>query len=130
MYLGDELRAALIVGSKCWGFMSLHRERSSPNFTPAEAAFLAKLAPHLAEGLRTALLIGDGRAASPTPDGPGLVLLGEDLSLAAITPSAEAWLAEVAKGVGRARSSCPTRSTPSPPACWRWSVTTLTCRPT
>ena len=98
MDLGDELRAALIVGSKCWGFMSLHRERSSPNFTPAEAAFLAKLAPHLAEGLRTALLIGDGRAASPTPYGPGLVLPGEDLSLAAITPSAEAWLAEVAKG--------------------------------
>jgi hypothetical protein len=98
MDLGDELRATLIVGSKCWGFMCLHRERSSPNLTPAEAAFLAKLAPHLAEGLRTALLIGDGRAASPTPDGPGLVLLGEDLSLAAITPSAEGWLAEVAKG--------------------------------
>ena len=52
MDLGDELRAALVVGSKCWGFMCLHRERSSPNFTPAEAAFLAKLAPHLAEGLR------------------------------------------------------------------------------
>src|SRR5829696_5917642 len=61
MDLGDELRAALIVGSKCWGFMCLHRERSSPNFTPAEAAFLAKLTPHLAEGLRTALLIGDAQ---------------------------------------------------------------------
>jgi hypothetical protein len=48
MDLGDELRAALSVGSKCWGFMCLHRERSSPNFTPAEAAFLAKLTPHLA----------------------------------------------------------------------------------
>src|SRR5215210_2700718 len=56
--LGDELRAVLKVGSKCWGFMCLHRERSSPNFTPAEAAFLAKLTPYLAEGLRTSLLIG------------------------------------------------------------------------
>ena len=36
--LGDELRAALRIGSKCWGFMCLHRERSSPNFTSAEAA--------------------------------------------------------------------------------------------
>jgi DNA-binding CsgD family transcriptional regulator len=97
MDLGDELRAALVVGSKCWGFMCLHRERSSPNFTPAEAAFLAKLTPHLAEGLRTALLIGDGRVASAPPDGPGLLLLGEDLSLAAATPVAEGWLAEVAK---------------------------------
>jgi DNA-binding CsgD family transcriptional regulator len=96
MDLGDELRAALMVGSKCWGFMCLHRERSSPNFTPAEAAFLAKLTPHLAEGLRTALLIGDGRGTSLLPDGPGLVLLGDDLSLAAITSAAEGWLAEVA----------------------------------
>jgi DNA-binding CsgD family transcriptional regulator len=97
MDLGDELRAALLVGSKCWGFMCLHRERSSPNFTPAEAAFLAKLAPHLAEGLRTALLIGDARATSLPPDGPGLLLLADDLSLAAITPAAEGWLAEVAE---------------------------------
>ena len=44
--------------------MCLHRERSSPNFTPAEAAFLTKLTPHLAEGLRTALLIGDVHIAS------------------------------------------------------------------
>jgi DNA-binding CsgD family transcriptional regulator len=95
MDLGDELRAALVVGSKCWGFMCLHRERSSPNFTPAEAAFLAKLAPHLAEGLRTALLIGDARVTSFVPEGPGLVLLGEDLSLVATTPAAEGWLAEV-----------------------------------
>ncbi len=96
MDLGDELRAALSVGSKCWGFMCLHREHFSPNFAPAKAAFLAKLTPHLAEGLRTALLIGDGRVTSLPPEGPGLVLLGDDLSLAAITPAAEGWLSEVA----------------------------------
>jgi len=95
--LGDELRAVLKVGSKCWGFMCLHRERSSPNFTPAEAAFLAKLTPYLAEGLRTSLLIGSARATSLQPEGPGLVLLGDDLSLAAVTPAAEEWLAEVAE---------------------------------
>ena len=97
MDLGDELRAALVVGSKCWGFMCLHRECSSPNFMPAEAAYLAKLTPHLGEGLRTALLIGDAREAFLPPEGPGLVLLADDLSLAAITPTAEGWLAEVAK---------------------------------
>ena len=95
--LGDELRAALVVGSKCWGFMCLHRERSGPAFSPTEAAFLAKLTPHLAEGLRNSLLIGDRRSTPGPPDGPGLLLLGDDLSLAAITPSAEAWLAEVAQ---------------------------------
>jgi DNA-binding CsgD family transcriptional regulator len=95
MDLGDELRAALVVGSKCWGFMCLHRERSSPDFTPAEAAFLARLVPHLAEGLRKALLLGGSQATNPQPDGPGVVLLAEDLSLVAITPTAEGWLAEV-----------------------------------
>jgi DNA-binding CsgD family transcriptional regulator len=77
--------------------MCLHRERSGPDFTPAEAAFLAKLTPHLAEGLRAALLLGDSRSASPQPDGPGLILLADDLSLVAITPAAEGWLAEVAE---------------------------------
>jgi DNA-binding CsgD family transcriptional regulator len=96
--LGDELRAVLKVGSKCWGFMCLHRERSGPDFTPAEAALLARLAPHLAEGLRAALLLGDSRATSPPPDGPWLILLADDLSLVAITPAAEGWLAEVAEG--------------------------------
>src|SRR5215211_8406179 len=69
MDLGDELRAALVVGSKCWGFMCLHRERSGPDFTPGEAAFLARLVPHLAEGLRKALLLGGPRTASPQPEG-------------------------------------------------------------
>lgn len=97
MDLGDELRAALVVGSKCWGFMCLHRERSGPDFSPVEAAFLAKLTPHLAEGLRTALLIGEAKGASSPPDRPGLLLLGDDLSLVAITPAAEGWLSEVAQ---------------------------------
>jgi len=95
--LGDELRAALMVGSKCWGFMCLHRERSGPKFIPAESAFLAKLAPHLAEGLRTSLLIGNAKSTPSPPSGPGLVLLADDLSLVATTPAAEAWLAEVSR---------------------------------
>jgi DNA-binding CsgD family transcriptional regulator len=34
--LGDELRAALITGGTCWGFLCLHRDQSSPHFTLAE----------------------------------------------------------------------------------------------
>jgi DNA-binding CsgD family transcriptional regulator len=96
--LGDELRAALITGGRCWGFMCLHRERSSPPFSPAEMAFIGRLTSHIAEGLRSALLFGFGTTTTlPLPDEPGLLLLSEDLSMVAITPAAERWLAEVSE---------------------------------
>jgi len=92
--LGDELRAALITGGACWGFLCLHREQSSPHFTPAEVAFIGRLTSHMAEGLRTALLLGS-TARPQAPDEPGLLLLADDLSVVAITPTAERWLAEI-----------------------------------
>lgn len=93
--LGDELRAALISRNVCWGFLCLHRDRSSPPFTPAEAAFLQRLAPHLAEGLRNALLLGAATTAPFFDDAPGLLLLADDLSIVAITPAAELLLADL-----------------------------------
>jgi DNA-binding CsgD family transcriptional regulator len=94
--LGDELRAALITGGVCWGFLCLHRERSNPPFTAAEAAFLSRLTSHMAEGLRKALLLGDP-TESVVSDEPGLLLLADDLSVIAVTPGAERWLVEVAE---------------------------------
>jgi DNA-binding CsgD family transcriptional regulator len=92
--LGDELRAALVSGSICWGFLCLHRARSSPAFTPAEAAFVGQLAPHLAEGIRGALLL-DNAVGQWRPTGPGLLVLADDLTLVATTPPAEEWLEEM-----------------------------------
>jgi len=92
--LGDELRAALITSGVCWGFLCLHRDRSSPHFTAAEAAFIGRLTPHIALGLRKALLLGS-TTGPPLPDEPGLLLLAEDLSVVAITPAAQRWLTEL-----------------------------------
>jgi DNA-binding CsgD family transcriptional regulator len=76
-----------------WGVLCLHRELSGSGFTLAEAAFLEQIAPHLAEGLRTALLIDGG--AEPGFDGPGLVVLADDFSVASTTLTAEHWLADL-----------------------------------
>jgi DNA-binding NarL/FixJ family response regulator len=94
--LGDEMRAALVVDGVCWGFLCLHREQSSPHFTPAEASYLARLTPHIAEGVRSALLLGRTTVAQ-APDGPGLLILTEDFARVASTAAADRWLAEVAQ---------------------------------
>jgi DNA-binding CsgD family transcriptional regulator len=94
--LGDELRAALLTGGACWGFLCLHRERSSLPFTAAEAAFVGRLTPHIALGLRKALLLRS-TAGSAAPDEPGVLLLADDLSVVAITPAASRWLTEIAE---------------------------------
>src|SRR5215203_5572137 len=60
--LGDELRVALRVGGSCWGVLCLHRELSPTGFTGEEVAFLRGLAPHLGEGLRAAMLLGETQA--------------------------------------------------------------------
>ncbi len=122
--LGDELRAALITGGTCWGFMCLHRDQSSPHFTLAEAAYLARLTPHFAEGLRTALLLGR-TTGREVPDEPGLLLLDGDLSVVATTPAAERWLAEVAEADWPRKRDLPYAVCPWLAVCKRWSGTLM-----
>lgn len=86
--LGDELRAALISGTDCWGYLCLHREDGRLGFTPADRNALTRLAPHLAHAMRTALLL-DNTVATDATAHPGVVLLSPDLTLIAMTPEAE-----------------------------------------
>jgi GAF domain-containing protein len=67
--LGDEMRAVFVTNAACWGTLCLHREQAISEYTSAEAAFLAQLAPHIAEGLRKALLrdFRDGAAGATRP---------------------------------------------------------------
>ncbi|GAC1332626.1 MAG: LuxR C-terminal-related transcriptional regulator [Chloroflexota bacterium] len=92
--LGDELRAVLLVDGACWGVLCLHREKAVAAFTPAERTFLARVAPHIAVGLRTGLTIG-AVETSVHHDGPGLVLLNDDLSIIALSPAAEPLIDEL-----------------------------------
>jgi DNA-binding CsgD family transcriptional regulator len=95
--LGDELRVVLRVRGACWGFMCLHRERGAP-FTHEEALYLQQLAPHIADGIRTGMLLR-GVDMPDAADAPGIVVLARDGSLAGATPAAERWLDELDPGV-------------------------------
>ena len=86
--LGDELRAALITGSQCWGYLCLHRADHPLGFTQSEAALMARLGPHIAHALRQAMLLHRSPTAGDIAR-PGVVLLAHDLSVVASTPEAE-----------------------------------------
>ena len=97
--LGDELRAALVVGGHCWGYMCLHREDGAVGFTAAEADLLRRLAPHIAHALRQAVLL---HPAAPTVSHrPGVVVLDEHMELVASTPEADALLPLIGHGSTR-----------------------------
>lgn len=106
---GDqELIAALRTPSgEVWGALGLYREPESPLFDGEELELVRALAPHLAEGARRALLVGE--ATDPdAPDAPGLVVLSADWEVQSVTSGVERWLAELPDGdwaAGRLPSS-------------------------
>lgn len=95
MGLGDELRAAFVAGGSCWGVTCMTREAGSARFAEQDARVLSRIAPHIAEALRTSLLLAEA-SNRPDSNGPGVLILAEDLSVLGATPSAERWLEEVA----------------------------------
>jgi DNA-binding CsgD family transcriptional regulator len=75
------------------GGLPLHRADAEAGFSGQELAVLRKIAPHLAEGLRSSVIRervkGDG---SETPVTPGVIVLDGELQLVSINPEAERWL--------------------------------------
>jgi DNA-binding CsgD family transcriptional regulator len=113
--LGDELRAALVVDSRCWGYLCLHREDHELGFGPGDAALLARIGPHVAHGLRQAVLLHGPGGAALGPR-PGVVVLADEdlvagdlaagdlaaggLAVVGATPEAEALMSLVDGGAG------------------------------
>src|SRR3954464_1883239 len=90
--IGEDLRAALTIGGSTWGYLGLHRDPARP-FGDHEAAYLAGLTRHLAEGLRTALLLGGLDLDDDA--GPGVLLVGDDLRVRSVSPRAVELMAEI-----------------------------------
>jgi DNA-binding CsgD family transcriptional regulator len=98
--MGDELRIALVDAGLCWGFICLHRTFNSIPFSPEEMITLRALGPHLATGLRNALLLDRERPRAGS-EAPGIVTLSDDLSVVSVTANAAAWLEEMADSPAR-----------------------------
>ena len=92
--LADELRVALRTRQACWGVMCLHREAGATGFSPHDRDVVARIAPHVAEGLRRALLAGQARDPHPAL-GHGVVILDASGSVTSVNDAAERWLAQI-----------------------------------
>jgi DNA-binding CsgD family transcriptional regulator len=92
--LGDQLRSVCVDGSACWGYLALHRKKGDPDFTPAEAKLISSVSRQLAEGIRLSLLVENADDGND-PEGPGLVLLDDDLGVVGVNSAAERMLDQV-----------------------------------
>jgi len=104
----SELRTTFNLSGATWGVGAFDRLGDSPRFSDDEKAWLERVAPLVAGGLRRALLTQP--ALAPASRGPGLVVLDELGSVVSATAEAAAWLDEVDSGAGvaaRARSPIP-----------------------
>jgi DNA-binding CsgD family transcriptional regulator len=97
--IGDELRASFVTGGAGWGALGLYRDHRRNGFDDDEAALLAELSSHLADGVRRALLL-DGAPASTEELGPGLVVLDAASDVEEMNAAAPALLADIVEVAG------------------------------
>jgi DNA-binding CsgD family transcriptional regulator len=88
-----------------WGILALYRAPGQMEFTSQERELLQALAPHLAEGARRGLLVGEAKEPDQ-PEAPGLVVLTEAFEVESLTPGVERWLCQLPGG-GEAPATLP-----------------------
>jgi len=94
-----ELRAAFTIGGAAWGVGQFDRLGDAPRYTADEKAWLARVTPVVARGLRQALVAQP--AAEARTRGPGIVVLDLEGRVLTATQEAEGWLQEVGPPVHR-----------------------------
>ena len=72
---GYELRGAFGTGTQLWGGLALWREKGRPDFATREVAFVGRVAPHIAVGLRAATLQQDLHDDQVSDDTAGVLIL-------------------------------------------------------
>jgi DNA-binding CsgD family transcriptional regulator len=101
--LGHHLRTVLSEHQTPWGFLCFLRETRSPAFAEREAALMVRLAPHLLEGIRLAVLL-DRAGGMLDPEaggdeaalGPGVVVIGTNGRIGTKNGAGTAYLRDLA----------------------------------
>src|SRR5215213_4118082 len=87
-----EMRAAFVSRRRAWGAVHVARHADKRDFTPADAAALARVAAAIADGIRTSLRFDAARRAAGA-GAPGLVVLDAHDEVELITPPARELMA-------------------------------------
>lgn len=93
--VGDYLSAPLMADGMCWAQLHLHRVSSGGFFSADDAGLVAEVAPLFGARLRDGLRprpAGGGAIPYDDPAEPGTIIVDEELSVVAATPTAWDWI--------------------------------------
>lgn len=100
MGFGHEVRGVFVSNGRIWGSVSAMREPSGRDFDARELGFFRRVAPHVAAGLKAAVLRSEALGEARGDDSPGVVVLDRAGGVVQHTRTARRWLAEIG-GLGR-----------------------------
>lgn len=90
-----ELRGVFALGGELWGSITAMREPASPDFDAREIAFFRRVAPHLAAGLKAAVLRSESLTEPNGESSPGVLVLSRAGRVIRYTAAAEHWLRDL-----------------------------------
>lgn len=92
----DEIRTALRVGERTWGFATLLRGPDRPPFTARDVAAVAAAAPAVAASLAAITAVTRPDLVPGGPDCPGIAVFAGSTSLVSLDHQARRWFTELA----------------------------------
>ncbi|MFC3747199.1 LuxR C-terminal-related transcriptional regulator [Paenibacillus sp. GCM10012306] len=95
--LGDEIRAVLLSGGACWGYLTLFRSVERPVFQAEEEDFLAAVASWIARTLRGYALSTPPEDIQGLQEDIGIMVLSHELIPLATNGQARKWLSMLGK---------------------------------
>lgn len=91
----DELRAVLVSGDACWGYLTLYRKTESAVFTEEERWMIQSWTASIASMPRSTSLTLIDEITSESPEEPGILITSDTFQLLSLNSSAQYWLSQL-----------------------------------